>query len=155
MNERGGVNLQTVLAVVFGLGLAASAYLNVSQHQAAQQDKKLLQGEISDLRYQVKQDLASQSPEPSTTPSPLATPEASAAPSPSPTPAVLDASAPKIGTIKNSKNVHAGPSVGSKVILPYTSLPKGTPVTLGEVSGAWQQISVKGVTGYILITDLN
>ncbi|HVQ44238.1 MAG TPA: hypothetical protein VMT30_04710 [Candidatus Saccharimonadia bacterium] len=87
MSQRGAINLVTVIAVVLGLGLLASMYLNYSQHQSAQQDRKQLQGEITDLRYQVKQDQQAAAG-PSPTPSPLATPE----PSPTATPAVAGTS---------------------------------------------------------------
>lgn len=71
-------NLPVIIAAVFGLGLGASMYLNVVQHQRAESDKKLLQGEITDLRYQVKQD--------QTTVSPTASPAPSLSPSSSPSP---------------------------------------------------------------------
>ncbi len=157
MNQQGGITLPVVIAVVLGLGLAASAYLNIAQHQAAVQDHKLLQGEITDLRYQVNQDQQTASAPASPTPSPLATPDATpaASPAPTPTPAVLDASAPKTTTVKKSGNIHSGPSTSSKVLLSYTQLPVGTTVTLGAGSGQYQQITVNGITGYILASYLN
>lgn len=89
VNERGSISLPVIIAVVLGLGLAASTYLNVVQHQSAQADRKLMQGEITDLRYQVNKDLVATASSPATaspapTPTPLATPE----PSPSATPLV-------------------------------------------------------------------
>jgi hypothetical protein len=154
-NERGAINLPIVFAVVFGLGLVASAYLNYSQHKNATQDHKLLQGEITDLRYQVNQDHLAATTSPTPSASPLATPQVSPTVSPIPSPAVTPAAAPKATTVKISGNVHAGPNTSSKVLLPYTQLPVGTPVTLGALSGPYQQIIVKNVTGYILASDLN
>ena len=74
-----------VCAIVFGVGLAASAYLNLVQAQHASDEKALLKGQITDLTYQIDQDRKSQSsPSPKLTPSP--SPSASAtAPSASPT----------------------------------------------------------------------
>lgn len=85
-NERGAVSLPVILASVFAVGLAASGYLNYYQHQSATQSQKQLQGQITDLTYQVNQDrqTAALGASPSATPTPLATPE----PSPTPTPAV-------------------------------------------------------------------
>lgn len=90
-NESGKITVTAVLAVVFGLGLAASAYLNVNQSQRAVEDHNLLQGQITDLQYQLKKDaqaVASASP----TPTPLATPE----PTPTPTPAVAGTTSIKL-----------------------------------------------------------
>ena len=83
MNERGSINLPIVLAIALGVGLSASAYLNVAQHQSAQAERKLMQGEITDLRYQVNKDLVATTAV-APTPTPLATPE----PSPTPAPVV-------------------------------------------------------------------
>lgn len=81
MSQRGSIRLSIVLAVVLGLGFGASAYLNYAQHQQAASDKKLLQGQITDLQYQVKQDqLAAASPSPSPSDSPSPSPSASPAP---------------------------------------------------------------------------
>ncbi len=159
MSTRGFVRLPVVISIALGAGFLASVFLNITQHQQAAQDKKLLQGEITDLRYQVNQDklAAAGSPSPSPSVTPLATPEASPSPSAAPTPsptAVLDAST-KTTTVKKSGNVHVGPSVSSKTLIPYTQLPAGTTVTLGEKSGDYQQITVNGVTGYILASYLN
>lgn len=85
-DQRGSISLPIIIAATLGLGLVASVYLNYVQHQSAQQDRKLLQGEITDLRYQVRQDQQAAAGIPSTspTPTPLATPETT----PTPTPAV-------------------------------------------------------------------
>jgi hypothetical protein len=85
MSQRGSIKLPIVIAAVLGLGFGASAYLNYAQHQAAEQDKRLLQGQITDLRYQVDQDHHA-TPSPSA--SPTASPSASPASTPSPSPAV-------------------------------------------------------------------
>src|SRR5687767_6884724 len=97
MDQRGGISLPVVLAIVLGFGLGASVYLNVFQHQRAAQERKLMQGEITDLRYQVKKDAEAKSASATPSPEPVATPEAtpapSAAPTPTPAPQVAGASA--------------------------------------------------------------
>ncbi len=70
-----------LVSVTLGLGLAASAYLNIAQSQRAVEDHNLLQGQITDLQYQVKKDAEATAVAPST-PTPLATPEPSATPTP-------------------------------------------------------------------------
>lgn len=80
-NESGKITVTAVLAVVFGLGLAASAYLNVMQSQRAVEDHNLMQGQVTDLQYQVKKDAAASAVVPPT-PTPLATPEPTATPAP-------------------------------------------------------------------------
>jgi hypothetical protein len=71
--------LLVVICATFGLGLGASMYLNYDQYQRAEQDRKLMQGEITDLRYQLKQDQGvSPSPSPATSASPSPTPSPSA-----------------------------------------------------------------------------
>lgn len=91
------LNLPVVIAAVLGLGFGASAYLNVAQHQRAEAEKKLLQGEITDLRYQVKQDqegkTAAADPA-SETPSEA---EATPTPTPVPSPAVAGTASISIG----------------------------------------------------------
>ena len=84
MTERGAITLPTIIAIVLGIGFCASAYLNYAQHERASQDETLLQGQITDLKYQLNQNgsSASPSPDPSNDPSP------SASPSPSNSPAV-------------------------------------------------------------------
>lgn len=67
--------LTIVIAGAFGVGFAASAYLNYVQFQRAQDDQRQLQGTITDLRYQLAQDSqASPSPSASVTPSPSPSP---------------------------------------------------------------------------------
>ena len=86
-NQRGSISLPVILSIVFGLGLAASAYLNYVQNQSAASNQKLLQGTITDLKYQLNKDqIASAQPSPTVTP--LATPEPTATPTPTPSPAV-------------------------------------------------------------------
>lgn len=77
--RRSSTNLLIVIAVTFGLGLAASGYLNYVQFGRAKDDKAALTGQLTDLRYQLKQDKLA--PSPSESPSP--------SPTPSETPAVL------------------------------------------------------------------
>lgn len=88
LSERGAANVLAVCAVVFGIGLASSAYLNYFQAQRAADEKRLLKGQITDLTYQVDQDRKSAS---SKSPSPSVSPLESPSPTPSPTttPAVL------------------------------------------------------------------
>lgn len=88
LSDRGAVNILAVCAVVFGVGLAASAYLNYFQSQRAADEKRLLKGQITDLTYQLDQDRKS-SPSPS--PSPTTSPAAVASVTPTPSPAVLGA----------------------------------------------------------------
>jgi hypothetical protein len=94
----GFISLPTIIAAALGIGFAASAYLNYAQYQASQQNQKLLQGQIVDLKYQVNQDHLAMS---GSTPSPSPSPEANTAstttspsptPSPSSSPAVAGAS---------------------------------------------------------------
>lgn len=92
LSERGAVNILAVCAVVFGVGLAASAYLNYFQAQRAADEKRLLKGQITDMAYQLAQDRKSlASPAPSSSLSPAASPLADASPTPSPSPSVLGA----------------------------------------------------------------
>ncbi len=86
LSERGAVNVLAVCTIVFGVGLALSAYLNYFQDQRAADEKRLLKGQITDLTYQLGQDRKSLS-----SPSPSATPEAVTTPLPTPSPAVLGA----------------------------------------------------------------
>ncbi|GAC1372467.1 MAG: hypothetical protein NVSMB39_6680 [Candidatus Saccharimonadales bacterium] len=83
----GKINVMAAVALALGLGLAASVYLNIKQSQRAVDDHNLLQGQITDLQYQVKKDAEASAPAPST-PTRLATPE----PSPTPAPVVAGTS---------------------------------------------------------------
>jgi uncharacterized protein YgiM (DUF1202 family) len=131
------------------VGFGASAYLNIAQQQRADQDKKLLQGEITDLRYQLGQDKLASATSPS--PSPAASPDATPAPSPSNTPAVLGSSTK---TVKTAGNVHTDASASSPIKIKL--LAAGSSVTLGaDVRNGYQQITTSdGVTGYILSSFL-
>jgi uncharacterized protein YgiM (DUF1202 family) len=159
MNQGGAIKLSVVLAAVLGLAFGGSAFLNFEQHQRAEQDKKLLQGEIVDLRYQVKQDQlaagGNPSPSPAASASPEPSPSASPSPEPSSTPAVLGDSTPvpKTATLKTAANLHSGPSAKSSVIAKM--VPKGSVVTLGgSASGGYQQVTINGKTGYVLASFL-
>jgi uncharacterized protein YgiM (DUF1202 family) len=146
LSQRGAISLPIVIAAVLGLGFGASAYLNYAQYQRAEQDKKLLKGQITDLRYQVDLDKkASPSPSPSASPSP--------SPSTSPTP-VLDASTTaKTASLKTQANLHSGPSPKTATLIHL--LPAGTSVTLGsDLSNGYQQITVNGKTGYVVASYL-
>ncbi|HSX03030.1 MAG TPA: hypothetical protein VLI05_07035 [Candidatus Saccharimonadia bacterium] len=79
--RRGTSVLIAVVIITFGGGLAASAYLNYYQYQRDSQNQQLLQGQITDLRYQLKQE-TNGSPAPSISPSPSLSPSPSASPSP-------------------------------------------------------------------------
>ena len=78
--QTGGIKLSVVLASALGVGFLASGYLNFYQHQQAAQQQSLLNGQITDLRYQVNQDHAHPSPSasllPTTSPSASPTPGA-------------------------------------------------------------------------------
>lgn len=157
----GAVKLPVVIAAALGLGLAASAFLNFQQHQRSEQDKKLLQGEIVDLRYQVQQDkLAAASPTPdlsdipSDSPSPSASPTPTPSESPAATPAVLgdQAAAPQTRTIKAACNLRAKATENSTRL---TRVPAGAVVTLGaDASNGYQQVTINGKTGYVLASYL-
>lgn len=82
-NQRGALSLTLVIAITLGLGLAASAYLNYYQFEKSEDERALLERQITDLRYQVTQDqLAAASVAASPTPTPLATPESTPTPTP-------------------------------------------------------------------------
>lgn len=81
MWERGEIKLSIVLASVFAAAFLASAYLNYAQHEASQQEQTQLQGQITDLTYQLKQNQTGSS----ATGSPSPSPSPSATPTPSPT----------------------------------------------------------------------
>lgn len=87
--------------------MAASMFLNYTQYQHAVSDKKLMQGEISDLKYQINEDKAAQvagtrpSPSPSESDTDPA-PSPSASPTPSASPAVAGTSSINI----SHYNVH-------------------------------------------------
>jgi hypothetical protein len=96
MFERGAIKLSVILAAVFGVGFAASGYLNFAQHQQSVQEQTLLQGQITDLNYQLKQDQGSA---PSSSPKATTSSSTSATPSPSPlgSPAVAGTASLSIG----------------------------------------------------------
>src|SRR6266536_149523 len=76
-SERGSNKLSIVLASALSVGFIASAYLNFYQHQQSSQQQTLLQGQITDLKYQVNQDHASPSPSASLLPTSLPSPSPS------------------------------------------------------------------------------
>jgi hypothetical protein len=156
MNQRGSINLPVVIAAAFGIGLAASMYLNYSQSQTAEQDRKLMQGQITDLRYQVKQDGLASASSASPTPSPLATPESSATPTPAP---VLGASTAKAAIIKKSSaqpNLRSQPNSKSSSVILVSHVAAGTPVTYVDesLSSGYAHVTINGTTGYILASYL-
>src|SRR5216683_8225345 len=101
--QSGAISLPIVIAAVLGLGFGASAYLNYAQFQRADQDKKLLNGTITDLKYQVEQDKLASNTSPS--PSPSDTPSPSPSTTPTPSPAGAGAST-QTAVVRVSGNVH-------------------------------------------------
>jgi hypothetical protein len=83
VTERGAITLPTIIAIVLGIGFCASAYLNYAQHERSSQDESLLQGQITDLKYQLNQDQGG-----SPSPSPVAKTDPAPSPTPSSSPAV-------------------------------------------------------------------
>jgi hypothetical protein len=165
MDSRGFAKLSTVITVTLAIGFVASAFLNISQHQRAQQDHKMMQGEITDLRYQVNQDRlalgeASPSPSPKASPSssPAAAPTASASPSPTPA-AVLDANT-QTKTVKQTGSASTQPNLrrqpNSSLTPLISHVPAGTPVTLVDDSlqNGYRHVTISGQTGYILASYL-
>jgi hypothetical protein len=76
-SQRGAIKLSVILASALGAGFIASAYLNFYQHQQSTQQQSLLQGQVTDLRYQVNQDHLGASPSPSASLLPTALPSPS------------------------------------------------------------------------------
>ncbi len=158
MNQRGSINLPVVIAAVFGIGLAASMYLNYNQNKTAEQDRKLMQGQITDLRYQVKQDSLASASSASPTPTPLATPDSSPTPTPSPTP-VLGASTAKATIVKKSSlqpNFRSQPNSKWSSVILIAHVAANTPVTYVDesLSGGYAHVTINGTAGYILASYL-
>ena len=126
-SERGAVNILVVCTAVFGLGLAASAFLNVFQAQRAADERTQLKGQITDLTYQVDQDRKAASSNASTTsPTPSASPVAQPSPS---TPA-----SPAGAVQKTLALTELGVSVTTSdpvADLTYTYMPSGGVPTVG------------------------
>lgn len=142
--KRGFVKLPVVIAGALGAGFAASVFLNYVQHERAAQDEKQLQGQITDLQYQVNLDRQSKA-----SPSPSPTPDASPSPSPTPTP-VLDASTapPTAANTCSPANFREDAKSSATLI---AALPRGTVVTLGTaIVGSYRQVTYNGRNGYIL-----
>lgn len=139
--------LPIVIMAVLGVGLGAFIFLYYDQTQRAEQERRLLQGEITDLRYQLKQEGQS-----SPTPSPTPTPEVTPTPSPTPTPAPVlgdqtTAPAERTATTKSFVRLRARATTSSAVL---AGLNKGTVVTLGPFSSStWQEVTVGGQHGYV------
>ena len=148
-SERGAVNILVVCTIVFGLGLAASAFLNFFQAQRAADERAQLKGQITDLTYQVAQDRkAAAASAPATSPSPSASPTALATPSPSTSPA---APAPKtIVLTELGVSVTASDPVADLI---YTYMPSGGVPTVGFTTSALVSKYPKCTASYIgLIT---
>jgi len=88
VQQRGSIKLSIVIATALGLGFVASAYLNFYQHQQFSQQQSLLNGQITDLRYQVKVD---HDGSPSPSPSASLLPTTQPTPNPSSSPSVAGA----------------------------------------------------------------
>jgi hypothetical protein len=152
LSQRGGISLPIVIAAALGLGFGASAFLNIAQFQRADQERKLLQGEITDLRYQVEQDKkngvadASQSPSPSPSDSPSPSPSAS----PSPSPAVAGASTTAPTSSIKACNVHPTAGNTQPYVFKYTDLSSTNAATIGPQQGGYTQVTVNGKTGWVL-----
>lgn len=149
LSEHGRAPVLTYVVIgALSLGLVASVYLNYAQAQRADQDHHLLQGQITDLRYQVQQDkqaagAANATPTPSPSPSATPTPVLAAETTPTPTPTPAAATA----TVKSFVHLRARATTSSAIV---TSLNAGAIVTLGAYSDArWQQITVAGKSGYV------
>jgi hypothetical protein len=161
-NERGGLQLSVVLAIVLGLGLAASAYLNIYQAQRSAQERKLMMGEITDLRYQVKKDAEAKKTS-SGDSDPVATPEPTASPTPTPAAAAatpqpqVAAAATQTKTVNTPATLRAAPSQSSRNVLGGTTkVPAGTVVNVtGGASGSYTPVTVNGAAGYLLTAALN
>jgi uncharacterized protein YgiM (DUF1202 family) len=151
MLQRGVIKLPTIISIALGLGLGASMFLNYHQHQRAEQERKLLKGEITDLRYQVQQDKLAMNFTPTPSPGPAETPTPSATPSPSP---VLGAET-KNATVQSSVgyvNMRQEANTRAGIV---AKLNNGTVVTLGSFSSKdWQEISANGKHGYVAKTYL-
>ncbi|MEO7617470.1 MAG: hypothetical protein ABIS59_01365 [Candidatus Saccharibacteria bacterium] len=133
-SERGAINILAVCAIVFGLGLAASAFLNFFQAQRAADERTQLKGQITDLTYQIAQDhKAAANPTASNTSSPTPTSSATSTPSPSVTP---DASAPKSLSLKElGVSVAAADPVSDLI---YAYMPSGGVPTIGFTTSSLQ-----------------
>jgi hypothetical protein len=154
----------TFIAAVFGLGLGASVFLNVAQHTRAQQDAKLMQGTITDLRYQVDQDhkqlAGANSPSPTPSDTPVATPE----PSPSDTPAVAGASTtPASSVFKYACNMHTSSSTNASIVkngntkydFSFFESQGLAPLPSKLSGGALQPVTFNGQSGYVQANCLN
>ncbi len=140
------------VTVLLGAGLVVAVGASIWQAQQSAQDKRLLQGEITDLRYQVSQDRLAATATP--TPSPDITPNPSPDASPTPTPVLGDTTQVLTKIISNPSvngyaNLHTGMGASSSVI---EKLPNGTSVTLGTSgNGSYQQVTAPdGKTGYVV-----
>ncbi|MBW4061115.1 SH3 domain-containing protein [Candidatus Saccharibacteria bacterium] len=131
-----------VCTIVLAAAFVAAAYLNYVQYQRAQDAQRLLNGTITDLRYQLSIDEkgASPSPSPSSSPSPTPVPAASPAAS-TPAPAATT-------TTNQVANLHSQPDVHSAIL---AKLAAGTVVTLGSpAASGYRQVTVNGTTGFVL-----
>ena len=129
-SERGAVNILVVCAIVFGLGLAASGFLNIFQAQRAADERTQLKGQITDLTYQVDQDRKAASSHPNTTsPTPSSSPLVSTSPSTPPSGAVQKT----VALTELGVSVTASDPVSDLI---YTYMPSGGVPTVGFTTSA-------------------
>jgi len=159
MAPRRGINLPIVIAVVMGLGFGASAFLNMAQYARSEQDKKLLRGEITDLKYQVEQDRLAGNVGASPSPSP----EASETPSPSPDTAPTPSASPEVAgaaartmTVRTAATFRSAPNASAAHVDGFPNkLPVGTVVTVtGDKNGSYYPATYNGSNGYLLADAL-
>ena len=133
-SERGSINILMVCAVVFAVGLGASAFLNYYQAQRAADERTQLKGQISDLTYQIVQDHKASTARTSINtpnPTPSGTPSATVTPSVTP--------APSITKMLTLKELGISVTASDPVIdLTYTYMPSGGVPTVGFTSTSLQ-----------------
>lgn len=154
-NQHGRATLPAIVIMsVLMIVALGSLGMNYFQYQQSSQERRLLKGEITDLRYQVKQDqlAAAGSQSPSPTLDPVMTPPPTTEPTPTPA-AVLGAEATptpapaRTATTKSFVRMRSKATTSSAVV---AGLNKGTTVTLGSFSNAgWQEVTVDGKHGYV------
>lgn len=98
-----------MVAAACAAGFVASAVLNILQFQHAQGDKKLLQGQITDLQYQVNLDHASPTPGQDASAVTVTPAAATPTPAPSATPAVAGSAAVSLGAPVSAKLTASDP----------------------------------------------
>jgi hypothetical protein len=140
LSQDGRVNLLMVAAVAFGIGFVALGYLNIYQYSHAQQAENLMQGQITDLTYQVRQDHAGASP----TPAPgSSSQQSSSSPAPSSSPQVAGASSTNINISQMGVKFTANDPVGD---LTYQWVKDGPVYMVAAFTTASLQAKYSGCT---------